>query len=97
MKSNLQSRPGTQPQAKIDLSYFTEDNAGTYICIAENSLGEQAVERFEVNVRRDTRDPPTISIEPKQVEAFEGQALNVNFTYTVNNKIVFLLFLFSSK
>lgn len=77
-----QSRPQQQPLARFEITYFTEDNAGTYTCIAENSFGETAVERFVVNARREERGPPTITVDPKRVEAYEGSSVIVNYTYT---------------
>ena len=69
-------------QAKIDISYFTADNAGDYVCIAENEYGEQAIERFRVDLTQ-TGEPPFILIEPKSIEAYEGSSLSINYTYTV--------------
>lgn len=87
-KENLKTRPSTQPHAKFEISYFTEDNAGTYICIAENSYGEQAVEQFVVNVKRNERGPPTISVEPKRVEAVEGSSSTLNYIYSVRKLLI---------
>ena len=79
------------PQVKTELSYFTRENAGDYLCIAENELGEQAVERFTVTLR-ESGEPPFINVEPKLIESPEGSSLIINYTYTVRrlNELFFL-------
>lgn len=72
-----------QPEAKFQLSYFTENNAGTYMCVAENAFGRD-YKQFYVTVRRGPqRGPPTITLEQKQVEAVEGSSVTINFDYNV--------------
>lgn len=67
-----------QSQAKFQVNYFTEANAGTYYCIADNGI--QVVERFEVELK--TGYPPFIQIYPKDIEAYEGSSLTINYTIT---------------
>ena len=69
-------------QAKVDISYFTNENAGEYVCIAENEYGERAVERFRVDLAQ-SGEPPYILIEPKTIQAYEGSSLSINYTYRV--------------
>ena len=69
-------------QAKVDISYFTSENAGEYVCIAENEFGERAFERFRVDLA-ETGEPPFILIEPKTIQAYEGSSLSINYTYSV--------------
>ena len=71
-------------QAKVDISYFSNENVGEYICIAENEYGERAIERFRVELA-ESGEPPYILIEPKTIQAYEGASLSINYTYTVKN------------
>ena len=82
--AELNVQPNLQPnrQAKIEISYFTEENAGEYVCIAENQFGEYAAERFRVDLTQ-SGEPPFILIEPKTIEAYEGSSLSINYTYSV--------------
>ena len=77
-----QGQNNDERKAKIDISYFTEDNAGEYRCIAENQYGERAYETFRVDLVR-SGQPPFIRIEPKTIEAYEGSSLTINYTFTV--------------
>lgn len=69
------------------MSYFTNDSAGEYKCIAENIYGETTTETFFVSPEQSSMEPPTIRIEPKVLEVIEGADIIVNFTFTVKEFI----------
>ena len=77
------------PTAKIDINYITHDNAGEYKCIAENEYGERAVERFIVNTDTGLFEPPTIQIDPRDIEVLEGSNVLINTSYTVKHIQIF--------
>jgi hypothetical protein len=96
----LKSRePQGSPQAKFEISYFTEDNAGTYLCVAENSLGQQVFEEFIVRAKqRDQRQgPPTIRVDQKRIEAFEGSSTSVSFAHTGSEPVQIKVELYSAQ
>ena len=89
---NTFNKTKANPTAKFEVSYFTPDNAGEYRCIAENELGEQAYELFYVVAEPAIRrDPPTIRIEPKEIDAYEGSNVIINTTYSVYFLLLILL------
>jgi hypothetical protein len=71
------------PTAKLDINYFTSDNAGEYSCIAENEYGERAIERFQLNTDTGIVEPPRIRVEPRDIEVMEGSNVFINTSYTV--------------
>jgi hypothetical protein len=84
-----------QRQARFEISYFTAENAGDYSCIAENEYGEQAIERFRVNLLP-SGQPPFILVEPKSIEANEGGSLTINYTYTGSEPVQINVQLYSA-
>lgn len=70
------------PTAFIEIDYFTSSNAGEYRCIAENEHGERAVETYLVNLDTGSFVPPTIKVEPKDLEVVEGSNVLINTSYT---------------
>ena len=72
-----------KPEATFHISHFTADNAGKYVCIAENEYGERATKEFYVNLVS-TGQAPSILVEPKRIEAVEGSSLTINASYTVS-------------
>ncbi|CAF0767900.1 unnamed protein product [Brachionus calyciflorus] len=83
---------GEASSAKFQVNYFTEDNAGTYYCIADNGI--QVVEKFEVSLK--TGYPPFIQIYPKEIEAYEGSSLTINYTITGTQPVNVKVKLYSS-
>lgn len=81
-----------QTEAKFQINYFTEANAGTYYCIADNGI--QTVERFDVELK--TGYPPFIQIYPKDIEAYEGSSLTINYTITGTQPVQIKVKLYSA-
>lgn len=71
-----------KPEATFHISHFTADNAGKYVCVAENEYGERATREFYVNLVS-SGQAPSIVVEPKRIEAVEGSSLTINASYTV--------------
>lgn len=90
--SEFRAQQPESSEARYQINYFTEDNAGTYYCIADNGI--QAIEKFEVDLV--VGQPPFIQIYPKEIEAYEGSSLTINYTITGTQPVQIKVKLYSA-